>query len=300
MAEFVDNIISIHGEAGRKWLDNLDNIVANLAQKWNLRDLKPFDNLTFNYVLYGFQNYDPIVLKVGIRDKNLAKEAQALQFFENHGAMELIDSTEGALLLRRAVPGNSLMEYFPNREDESIKMAADVIRRLHSANGIPENFTPLEDLLCDLHKKCDIPDRFISKVQRIAGHLSEMTTKQTVMHGDLHHDNILRDGDEWKIIDPVGIVGDPTYEITSFMINPIDKIWKCENSVSIITNRVEKFSRLLNVDPQRIFQWTFVKCVLCWIWSLEMPNHDRSQLAMLFDGIVEEKTWDCLPNIHMI
>jgi GrpB-like predicted nucleotidyltransferase (UPF0157 family) len=43
------------------------------------------------------------------------------------------------------------------------------------------------------------------------------------------------------------------------------------------------------VDPQRIVQWTFVKSVLCWIWTLETPNQDRSQLAMLFDGIVEEK-----------
>jgi hypothetical protein len=43
MAEFIDNIISIHGDVGRKWLNNLDEIVANLAQKWNLKDLKPFD-----------------------------------------------------------------------------------------------------------------------------------------------------------------------------------------------------------------------------------------------------------------
>ncbi|MDR3155476.1 MAG: hypothetical protein LBT90_00005, partial [Holosporaceae bacterium] len=121
-------------------------------------------------------------------------------------------------------------------------------------------------------------------------HLLETTTKQTVMHGDLHHDNILRDNDEWKIIDPAGVVGDHVYEIASFMINPIDKIWKCENAISIITNRVEKFSCLLNVDPQRILQWTFVKSVLCWIWTLETPNHDRSQLAKLFDEVVEEKT----------
>jgi streptomycin 6-kinase len=218
-------------------LDNLDNIVANLAQKWNLRDLKPFDNLTFNYVLYGQRDVgsdyffrsvssdiahceeslpiqrEAIVLKIGLECELLQKEANILKFFENHGAIKLIDSTVGALLLRRAVPGNSLMKYFPDREDESIEIAADVIRRLHSANDIPENFTPLEELLCDLHKKCDIPDRFISKAQRIAGHLSETTTKQTVMHGDLHHDNILRDSDEWQIIDPAGVVGDPVYEI---------------------------------------------------------------------------------------
>jgi streptomycin 6-kinase len=285
---FGNNIISIHGEEGRRWLDNLNNIVADLAQRWNLRDLKLFNNLTFNYVLRGFQNDVPIVLKVEIRDGNLAKEARALNFLGNHGAMKLIDSTEGALLLRRAVPGNSLMEYFPDREDESIEIVADVIRKLHSANGSHENFTPIEDLLSDLHKNYNIPDRFILKAQCIAKYLLKTTAQLTIMHGDLHHDNILRAGGEWKIIDPTGVIGDSVYEIASFMINPIDKIWKCENAVAIIQNRIEKFSSLLNVDPHRLVQWTFVKSVLCWIWTLETPNQDRSQLAMLFDRIVEE------------
>jgi hypothetical protein len=72
------------------------------------------------------------------------------------------------------------------------------------------------------------------------------------------------------------------------MINPIDKIWKCGNAVAIIQNRNKKFSLLLNVDPQRIVQWTFVKSMLCWIWTLETPNQDRSQLAMLFGRIVDD------------
>jgi streptomycin 6-kinase len=287
MGEFIDNITSIHGEIGRKWLEDLDSLVADLAQKWNLRDLKPFENLTFNYVAHGFQDDLPIVLKVGIRDGLLEKEILALKFFENHGAMKLIESSEGTLLLQCAIPGNSLMEYFPNRENESIEIAAKVIRKLHFANGVPENFTPIEELLNDLYKKWDILDHLIAKAQHIANHLLKTTTKKVAMHGDLHHDNILRDGNEWKIIDPSGVIGDPAYEIASFMINPIDRIWKCENAVAIIQNRIEKFSSLLNVDPQRILQWTFLKSMLCWIWTLETPDKDRSELAMLFDKIME-------------
>ncbi|GHU15836.1 hypothetical protein FACS189449_13600 [Alphaproteobacteria bacterium] len=67
MTILTDNITSIHGDIGRKWLCDLDSIVADLARKWSLTDLKPFDNLTFNYVLSGFQNDVPIVLKIGIR-----------------------------------------------------------------------------------------------------------------------------------------------------------------------------------------------------------------------------------------
>ncbi|GHU15910.1 hypothetical protein FACS189449_13680 [Alphaproteobacteria bacterium] len=43
-----------------------------------------------------------------------------------------------------------------------------------------------------------------------------------------------------------------------------------------------------SIDPIHIAQWTFVKSVLCWIWSLETPNQDRSELAKLFDKVVGE------------
>jgi streptomycin 6-kinase len=32
--------------------------------------------------------------------------------------------------------------------------------------------------------------------------------KQLVLHGDLHHDNILNDGNDWLTIDPKGIIGE--------------------------------------------------------------------------------------------
>jgi streptomycin 6-kinase len=227
------------------------------------------------------------VLKVGLEYDFLEKEGLALKFFENYGAMKLIESAKGAVLLQQAIPGNSLMKDFPDRENESIEITANVIRKLHFANVIPKNFTPIEELLKDLYKKWSIPDRLIFKAQRGVAHLLETTTKKVAMHGDLHHDNILRDGDEWKIIDPAGVIGDPIYEIASFMINPIDEIWKCENAAEIIQNRTEKFSQLLSIDPQRILQWTFVKSVLCWIWTLGTPDKNRSELAKLFDKVGE-------------
>jgi streptomycin 6-kinase len=288
MAVFADNIASIHGEVGRKWLQKLDGIVADLAKKWNLINLEPFDNLTFNYVSHGFQSDAPIVLKIGIRHENLEKEAKALRFFKNYGAVELIDSSKGALLLRRAVPGNSLMEYFPDRENESMRIAAKVIQKLHSTNRVSDDFFRIEDLTSVFYEQWDIPENYISKARRVAERLLKTTTKQVAMHGDLHHDNIVKDGDEWKVIDPTGVIGDPVYEIASFMINPIDKIWKHENAMSIVKNRIDAFSKLLNIDPDRVAQWTFVKSTLCWIWTLETPNQDRSQLVKLFDRIVED------------
>lgn len=64
--------------------------------------------------------------------------------------------------------------------------------------------------------------------------------------------------------------------IASFMINPIDKIWKFENA-----------SELLNSKPIRIAQWSFIKSVLCQIWSPDTKNRSRLELLKLFNIIVE-------------
>ncbi|GHU14906.1 hypothetical protein FACS189449_12200 [Alphaproteobacteria bacterium] len=221
-----------------------------------------------------------------------------MRFFENHGAVKVIDSAKGALLLQRAIPGNSLTEYFSDREDESIRIAANVIQKVIASQALMAS--PPAGMYASIVfnaeadsvevNATDAITYYIQKAKRVAEHLQKTTAERVVMHGDLHHDNIVQDGNEWKIIDPTGVIGDPVYEIASFMINPIDKIWKHENALSIVKNRIDAFSKLLNVDPIRIAQWTFVKSVLCWIWTLETPNQDRSELAKLFDKVVGDKT----------
>ena len=289
---FKNNIIDINGEKGRKWLESLDGIVGDLTKKWNLSNLEVFPNLTFNYVLSAVKDKSiPVVLKVGIKHQLLAREAEMLRFFENYGAVRLIDSCDGALLLQKCVPGYSLMDYFPNDEEKSIEIIANVIKRLHSSSQEQKNLREiisLKELLNELYLPPKIAKDYLDKARRFAEFLLETTTENVILHGDLHHDNIIYDDSDqgWKIIDPSGVIGDPVYEYTSFMINPIDKIWKCDNALSIIENRLQKFSKIADIDPLRLKQWTFVKAVLCLIWTEDTQNQDRLELVKLFNRIV--------------
>lgn len=289
MSTFEDNIIGINGDKGRLWLSKLDSRVKELAQKWNLSNLRPFENLTFNYVLSGMQNsITPVVLKIGIKSELLKREAEALAFFKDFGAVNLIDSCNDALLMIKCSPGKSLMEYFPNHDDEAIEIAADVIRILHSANQTTCSFITLDDLLSELNGDYNLPNGYLQKAREIARHLLETTRNKVVMHGDLHQDNILHDGNEWKIIDPSPVLGDPIYELTSFMINPIDRLWKYENAQEIVRNRLDKFSRIMQIDAERLAQWTFVKSALCVIWTTgTAARNDRKALARLFGDVLE-------------
>lgn len=92
------------------------------------------------------------------------------------------------------------------------------------------------------------------------------TSAQVVLlHGDLHHDNILQDGKDWVVIDPKGVMGYPVNEVWAFICNPLN-----ECSVNIVVqDRINEFARKLNLEAQLIVNWCFVQSVLSWIWDVE-------------------------------
>ena len=44
---------------------------------------------------------------------------------------------------------------------------------------------------------------------------------RTLVHGDFHHHNLLRHGQRWLVIDPKAMVGEPEFDVPTFMWNPI-------------------------------------------------------------------------------
>jgi streptomycin 6-kinase len=137
---FQSNIINIYDEKDKAWLDELPGLVTAISSKLDLHDLKEVTNLTYNYVLSGFQGDNPIILKLGLDNEVLAREALALKCFVGYGTVKVLAEDNGIFLLERAVPGISLKSYFPDREQESIEIACGVMQTLHQAN-IPEDHT---------------------------------------------------------------------------------------------------------------------------------------------------------------
>jgi streptomycin 6-kinase len=84
-----------------------------------------------------------------------------------------------------------------------------------------------------------------------------------VLHGDLHHGNLLRGPAGWVAIDPHGLVGDPGYDVGPLLINP----WGAEVA-SLVPRRLEVLARELELDPERLRRRGFVRAVLSAAWTL--------------------------------
>lgn len=140
MKTFEQNIIDLYGDKGSQWLGRLPNLLTQLANTYGLSNLKPVSNLSYNYVLSGFQGPQPIILKLGLDVDGIKREAAALMAFEGSGVVQVFSENTGLLLLECAVPGISLKSYFPEKDDEAINITAQVIKRLHKA-PIPSTHT---------------------------------------------------------------------------------------------------------------------------------------------------------------
>ena len=113
------------------------------------------------------------------------------------------------------------------------------------------------------------------------------TGPDVLLHGDLHHYNVLQKGDAWVIIDPKGVIGETAYEVAAFIRNPIPELLRENNAIDIIENRMEAFSHNCNIPKARIADWCFVQAVLSWVWALE-DGCDTSyfeQLTKVFNKI---------------
>ena len=295
MNELKKNIISMYNDEGKQWLDSLPEITAKIANEHSLSGLTPVNNMTFNYVASGYQNDKPIILKIGMNSKALTKESSCLKAFAKHAVAKVIADDTNMIIMQRAVPGSTLKDHFPDNDIDATKILCASIKELHKAS-IPEshNFYHLSELFKTLDQKLDIPDEILTKAKHLRDDLLKSTTKEVLLHGDLHHDNILKNGDRpvdrsfgasgWLVIDPKGFIGDPAFEPAAYLCNPIPELLQENQPREIIENRINICSAELDIDSRRIADWLYAKSVLCWAWSLE-DNLDASYWHNLLKNI---------------
>lgn len=291
LKELEKNIINLYGEKGKQFLAELPNFTQQIKTKYGLSDLQPVKNLSYSYVLSGLKESQPIILKLGLDDDGLKREALALNAFEGFGAVKVLAKSEGMLLLERAVSGISLRSYFPAKESDAIQITCECIKRLHEAPLPTANIFPhINEWLKALDKDLDIPTHYLRKARLLRDDLHMTSMPSVLLHGDLHHDNILQNNDHWVVIDPKGVIGESAYEAAAYIRNPIPELLTQNNAVSIIKYRITRFAEILEIPERRILDWCFVQAVLAWIWALEDGSDGAyfKQLTEIFDKVKRE------------
>jgi streptomycin 6-kinase len=292
-----ETIRRAHGPAGKQWLAALPTLLDEWRARWRLRLDEPFENLSYNLVIPGRTLAGlRVVLKMGVPCSELLTEAEALRLFQGEGAVRLLDddAERGALLLERITPGSPLYELQAGAEAAST--AARLMRELwrtppakHSLPAIAAWFRAFEELRSRLGGGVgSLPPEIISRSERALTELEASSRGSVLLHGDLHHANILfSDERGWVAIDPKGIVGDRGYEVGSFMLNQLPAGASAAEITTIFAERLSIFADELKIDGKRLARWAFCHAVLSALWSAEEDDEWQStiRLAQLLERL---------------
>lgn len=287
----------VHGERGLEWLETFPDLICECRERWSLDIDRPFDNLSYNLVLPATMPGDrQVVLKLGVPCPELTAEAAALDLFQGVGAVHLLahDANRGILLIERAMPGTPI--YKLQSEPDTTRTAATLMRGLWQSPPANHAFPSLLiwfKAFARLRNKFaggsgPFPAGLIEKAERTFSALNASTERDVILHGDLHHANILfskRRG--WLVIDPKGICGDPGYEVGPFMLNQLPKGRSDAATLEIFKQRLAIFSEELSISGKRLAQWSFCHAVLSALWDFEESADWRPtiKLAEMLSGI---------------
>jgi streptomycin 6-kinase len=281
---FARIITSTYGDRGILWLAQLPSIIEQCTNQWKLTDLTPYPNLTYGCVLAGMVHDLPIVLKIRCDAEGLQRELAALQAFKGYGCVNVLNYNVPlkALLLERAMPGTMLISLFPDQDKVAIGIASKLIQKLHTAPITkPEQFRTLQQLLPNFDSTLPLPKYILEKASSLKDQLLETANTQVMLHGDIHYDNILKDGDDWCAIDPEGLVGDPIYDTSVCIRDPLESLLRLSQPKKIIQERIATFAHHMNCDPLRVYNWAFVQATASACWSIEDGLDTTSHVAFL-------------------
>lgn len=277
---FRTRIVNLYGQEGYNWLENLPVLLQSLRERWNLGKPQQFPHLSYNYLEFAHSpEFGPIVLKIGFPNPELDTEIQTLTLYKGlDAAVQLLDhdSDHGALLLDRIIPGRDLNSF--HDEEEGTRVAARTMQKLRHPAPQSGTFPSIGDwcqgfsryLHTFPHGSGPIPAQLINRTSRLAEELVGETQQLELLHGDLHHGNLLsrKDG-SWIAIDPKGVIGNFAAEVGPYLFNPIPDLIQQPNLENLLDRRLRIFEEMIGLDRQELMAWSLVRVVLAGIWTVE-------------------------------
>lgn len=200
----------------------------------------------------------------------------------------------GAALFERLTPGTPLATLAQDgRDAEATEILATLLGRMSPLDppatcptveawgGAFERFLASEDDA--------LPRSLVEYAQRVYRDLCRTERNPSLLHGDLHHYNVLFDERRgWLAIDPKGVIGELEYEIGASLRNPFDRP-ELVATLDTVERRLAQFGASLGVDVSRARGWTFAQAVLSTIWDIEdgapvTAGHSALELARTLEG----------------
>jgi streptomycin 6-kinase len=251
----------------------INDRVLFCARAWGVA-IDRTETTATSIVVHGHRAGRPVTLKIVKRQGDEWRCGEIAAKFGGRGVVEVLEHMPGAALFERLEPGEPLAALtLAGRDDEATDILAMMLGRM--APGDPPEWCPTVERWGEAFARYAatsderIPRELVEPAQRVYADLCATQREPALLHGDLHHYNVLSDRARgWCAIDPKGVVGELEYELGAALRNLLDKP-DAFATLAAVERRLDQFGLVLGLDLGRARGWCFAQAVLAAIWSVE-------------------------------
>jgi streptomycin 6-kinase len=209
----------------------------------------------------------PALLKIA-REEEERRGGRLMAWWDGDGAARVLAHDDHALLLERATGPRTLAAMVAaGGDDEASRILCAVANRLHAPRRGPlPELVPLSRWFEALAPAARSQGGLLSEADAAARELLAEPREPVVLHGDIHHGNVLDAGARgWLAIDPKGLWGERTFDFVNILRNP-------DAATALAPGRfdrqVDVLANAAALDRHRLLKWTLAFAGLSAAWLL--------------------------------
>ncbi|GAA4187570.1 aminoglycoside phosphotransferase family protein [Gryllotalpicola kribbensis] len=172
-----------------------------------------------------------------------------------------------AVLLERAAGPRSLTELAAQDDDAATRVLAETAVRLHVEPDTSVRLVPLRRWFRDL---LETSDHALADARETALRLLDAPWDEVVLHGDIHHGNVLDFGSAgapvWKAIDPKALIGESGFDYANLLCNP-PETFAANHEEARLARRIEVVASVTGVPAGRLRDWHTAWHALSALWG---------------------------------
>ncbi len=262
--------------------------VVAFLDAWNLTPDGALTTTHSSWILPVRQDGARAMLKVA-RNADERRGYELMRWWQGEGAAKVLAFHDGALLLERAMGARHLADMARSgHDDEACRILCRTAERLHTTRREPAPdlnpldvwFQPLFDLAgqhASLANAAVTARRLLSKPQSVS-----------VLHGDLHHENVLDFGERgWLAIDPHGLLGERAFDFANIFTNP--DLSDPSRPVGVLPGRLQSRLKIVaetaQVEPVRMLEWIVAWTGLSTAWFIGDDDDKNAEIDLAINGI---------------
>ena len=236
--------------------------IAKAALELKVTELTP---TPLPYLYSGLYQERPVILKHVVEKEAYFQEKQTLSLFASDACVALLtsDDKNHVLVLEKVLPGITLKEI--TDEHKACQIFSHIVKTLPKLAEPGLNYPTLEEWLSIIPNHSLLEKKLQDKAEGTLKNLSAIPRNTYLLHGDLHHDNILESHRGWMCLDPKGVIGPMEFETAIYLLNPLDQ----KPCLDRFFHKVGNLQKELDADPTLMKGYAFLRALLGAIWAAE-------------------------------